>query len=158
VPADDYEFVGGSDAATSTARRIMSALSFRHRLSLVTLATGMALAACGHHGAGNEPPRTPGARADSVEAAVADIVNARCDLEDRCGTIAPGQKFDSRAICESKMQGSTASELNTKDCPLGVEGYKLDTCLANIRSESCESMFDSLNRWNACRNGQICFK
>jgi hypothetical protein len=136
----------------------MPAPSHLHRLCLLTFVAGLALAACAHRGVGNEPPVTPAARADSVEAAVADIVDARCDLEDRCGSLGPGQKYESRAICESKMQGTSASELNTKDCPLGVEGRKLDTCLANIRSESCESMFDSLNRWNACRNGQICFK
>jgi hypothetical protein len=132
--------------------------SLTHRLTFVTLATGLMLAACGPRGVGTEPPLTPAARADSVEASVAEIVDARCDLEDRCGTIGPSQKFESRAICESKMQGTSASELNTKDCALGVDGKRLDTCLANIRAENCESMFDSLNRWNACRNGQICFK
>lgn len=136
----------------------MPAPSLRHRLLLVTFAAGAAFAACGPRGGANEPPVTPAARADSVEAAVGDIVDARCDLEDHCGNLGPGQKFESRRVCESKMQGTTANELNTKDCPLGVEGRKLDTCLASIRSEDCGSIFDSLNRWNACRNGQICFK
>ena len=93
-----------------------------------------------------------------MDAGVADIVHARCDLEDRCANIGPGQKFDSRAVCESKMQGETASHLNTSDCPLGVEPRKLDACISSILAQDCGSMFDALNRWNACRNGQICYQ
>jgi hypothetical protein len=91
-----------------------------------------------------------------MESAVADIVEARCDLEQRCNNVAPGQKFDSRDTCESKLQGSTADDLNTKDCPHGVDPGKLSVCLADIKGEKCGNPFDSLSRWNACRTGQIC--
>ena len=135
----------------------MTLLSSGHRLTGWVFA-GLLLGACGAHNLGTEPPATPAARADSVEGAVGEILNARCDLEDRCGNIAAGAKYERRDICESKMQGATASELNTKDCPLGVDVTRLDACLAMIRAEKCESIFDTLNRWNACRNGAICFK
>lgn len=117
----------------------------------------LALSACGH-ASGSGRPETAQERAQSVATAVAEIVRARCDLEDRCANLGPGQKFDSRAVCESKMQGETADELNTADCPLGVERRKLEACVASILAQECESMFDAISRWNACRNGQICYQ
>jgi hypothetical protein len=126
-------------------------------LTIALFATGLALGACDRQGLAPEHSETPEAREHAVESAVEDIVDARCDLEERCNHVGPGTTFDSRDTCESKMQGTTASELNTKDCPRGVDGTKLVTCLANIRAEACTSIFDSLTRWNACRSGQVCF-
>lgn len=103
-------------------------------------------------------PETPEERARSVDLAVGHILAARCDLEERCANIGPGQKFESRATCESKMQGETAVSLNTSDCPLGVEPRKLDACVSSILAQDCGSVFDALNRWNACRVGQICYQ
>ena len=103
-------------------------------------------------------PETADERARSVQGGVYDIVRARCDLEKRCSSIGPGQKFDTRAICESKMQGETALHLNLADCPLGVEPRKLDACITSILAQDCDSMFDALSRWNACRNGQLCYR
>lgn len=105
----------------------------------------------------NRRPETAVERERSVSLAVADIVDARCELETRCANIGPGQKFDSRSQCESKMQGETAVSLNTSDCPLGVEPRKLDSCISSILAQDCGSVFDALNRWNACRDGQICY-
>jgi hypothetical protein len=121
------------------------------------LGAGALIVACSHSALVPEHPDTPAARAQSVEAAVADIVNTRCGLENHCHNIGPARKYDSADVCESKLQGTTASQLNTKDCPLGVDPKKLDVCLAAIRAEDCGSIFDSLERWNACRNGQICW-
>lgn len=127
-----------------------------HRL-LVWLQSAWLLAACAHVGE-NRRPETPAEKERSVAMGVADIVGARCDLEDRCANIGPGRKFDSRSACESKLQGETASALNTADCPLGVERRKLDRCIASILAQDCGNMFDALNRWNACRDGQICYQ
>lgn len=115
----------------------------------------LTLTACAVRGS---RPETAEERAHSVQGGVYDIVRARCDLEARCGTIGPGQRFDSRSVCESKMQGETALHLNTADCPLGVEPRKLDVCVTSILAQDCDSLFDALTRWNACRNGQLCYR
>lgn len=138
----------------------MSTSSMRICLAISTLTTGAILGACSH----NERPATPSqlppaasAPGKEVGSAVKDIVNARCDLEQRCKNIAPGKTFDSRDVCESKVQGSTADDLNTKDCPHGVDQAKLSTCLSDIRAEECGAHpFEALSRWNACRTGQLC--
>jgi hypothetical protein len=137
----------------------MSTSSRTTGLTLASLAhvLVLGLGACGHNGLPSEHGVSPAARAHGVESAVEDVVDARCDLEERCNNVAPGQKFESRDVCESKMQGTSASAINTKDCPLGVDDKKLEICLATIRGEECTSLFDSLERWNACRSGQVCF-
>ncbi|MET0391156.1 MAG: DUF6184 family natural product biosynthesis lipoprotein [Polyangiales bacterium] len=125
---------------------------------IATLIAGLTFAGCGAHGGLQEHPLSPEARADSVEEAVEAVVHERCDLEERCSHVGPEQTYDSRDACESKLQGTTASELNTNDCPLGVDPKKLDACLAAIRSQACGSVVDSLSRWNACRKGQVCYQ
>lgn len=132
-------------------------MSYQIWLRLVGLLNVLAMFACSSP-VSHRRPETAQERARSVEAAVQQIFNARCDLEARCGNIGPGQKFDSRATCESKMQGETAVTLNASDCPLGVEARKLDACTASILAQDCGSMFDALHRWNACRIGQICYQ
>jgi hypothetical protein len=126
-------------------------------LRLVALQAALLLGACVAVDP-NRRPETPAERSRSVENAVADIVGARCELEGRCGHVGPGQKFDTRDQCASKMQGETAVSLNTSDCPLGVEPRKLDACITSILAQNCDNVFDALNRWNSCRNGQICYK
>jgi Family of unknown function (DUF6184) len=139
----------------------MSISSIRMCLTISTLAASAALGACSH----NDRPAAHAARtqhmaygSQNAKSAVNDIVNARCDLEQRCSNIASGKKYDSRDMCESKLQGATADDLNTKDCPHGVDQGKLSTCLSDIKAESCGNPFDSLSRWNACRTGQICLQ
>jgi hypothetical protein len=131
--------------------------SFHVWLQLVALHGALLLAAC-TPALSNRRPETPDERRRSVEAAVAHVVGARCDLEARCGHVGAGQKYPSGDVCESKMQGETASTLNTADCPLGVEPRKLDACVSSILAQDCDNMFDALNRWNDCRNGQICYQ
>jgi hypothetical protein len=122
---------------------------------LIALQTAMILGACAPMV--DRRPETALERDRSVKVGVLDIVDARCDLEERCANIGPRGRFESRSACESKMQGETAITLNTADCPMGVERRKLDACVASILAQDCGSIFDALNRWNACRDGQICY-
>ena len=124
--------------------------------SVAALVLSSPLAACGM-GRMAGPPETPAERTRSVELAVRDIVMTRCDLEERCQNIGGGQRFERRDTCESKLQGTTAAEVNLADCPLGVDPRKLDVCLSSIRAEDCGSIFDALSRWNSCRKGQLCY-
>lgn len=115
------------------------------------------LAGCGDPMYARRPDTTQ-ARARSVDWAVIQIVHARCDLERHCANIGPGQKFPTRAVCESKMYGETTHHLNMSDCPLGVEPRKLDACVASIYAQDCGNLFDRLSRWNACRKGNLCYR
>jgi len=67
-----------------------------------------------------------------------------------------GQSYDNRAACESKLRASTADDLNTKDCPQGVDRSKISACRSQIQSEECGNPVDTMSRWNACRKCQLC--
>ena len=54
------------------------------------------------------------------------------------------------------MHGSIADDLNTKDCPNGVDHSKLSACLSQLQSEECGNPMDSMSRWAACRQGELC--
>lgn len=136
----------------------MNTSTLVHSVAIATFGGVLLFGGCAHTAGMAGQPETPAARADSVLSAVDDVVDARCDLEERCHNVGAGQTFDSRDTCESKMQGTTANEINAKDCPLGVDPNKLEACLASIRAEECGSVFDSLTRWNTCRPGQLCYK
>src|ERR1700754_5220558 len=105
-------------------------------LAFVGLVGGVLLAACAHMDEYRRP-ETAVERTHSVESAVADIVGARCELEEHCRNVGPGQKFDSQQACESKLQGETAVALNIQDCPGGVERRKLDACISSILAQDC---------------------
>lgn len=138
----------------------MFTTSIRVCLAILTLTTCGILAACSHSerpAAHSQMPPGASAPGREVKLAVKDIVDARCDLEQRCNNIAPGQTYDNRGMCESKLQGTTAEDLNTKDCKHGVDQEKLSTCLSDIRAEECGAHpIEALSRWNACRTGQLC--
>ena len=125
-----------------------------------SLLIAFGLFACSHEQKPAEYSNAPGASAPARElsGAVKDISNARCDLEQRCNNIGAGQSFDNREACETKMRGSLGDDLNTKDCPSGVDHEKLSACLSQIRAEECGSPMDSMSRWAACRTGEICVR
>jgi hypothetical protein len=116
------------------------------------------ISACSHEERPTEHSGAPAASAPARElsSAVNDVADARCDFEQRCDHIGAGQSFDDREACETKMHGSIADELNTKDCPNGVADSKLSACLSQLRSEKCGDPMDSMSRWAACRQGELC--
>jgi hypothetical protein len=128
-------------------------------LGIVSIAIALlGLTACSHEERPTEHSGAPAASAPARElnSAVNDVADARCDLEQRCNNIGAGQSFDNREACETKMHGSVADELNTKDCPNGVDESKLSACLSQLRSEECGDPMDSMSRWAACRQGELC--
>jgi hypothetical protein len=116
------------------------------------------ISGCSHEDRPAEHSGAPGASAPARElsSAVNDVADARCDLEQRCDHVGAGQSFENREACETKMHGSLADDLNTKDCPNGVDGSKLSACLSQLRSEECGDPLDSMSRWAACRQGELC--
>jgi hypothetical protein len=100
-------------------------------------------------------PRGTVERAGS-EAAVSSITQARCDREARCNNVGAGKKFDSRSDCMTKTRSAWRDDLNTIECPRGVEEQQLTSCLSQIRSESCDNPLDTLERALACRTVDLC--
>lgn len=123
--------------------------------------TGL-LVACG--GANQEPPvaGTGVTSAQSAQKADSAIVGklsaARCDREQTCNNVGTGQKYVSRDVCMDQMRGSLANDLNSYECPRGIDETQLDKCMNSIRSEECSHPLDTISRMEKCRTGALCMK
>ena len=94
-----------------------------------------------------------------ADSAIVDrLTEARCDQEQGCNNIGPGAKYTSRTVCKEQIHGSIANDLNAYNCPRGLDSAGVDRCMAAIKSEECSHPFDTLTRYDKCRNGALCMK
>jgi hypothetical protein len=108
---------------------------------------------------GTQPP--PGVMSQQNEAqmrVVDQLTNARCDHEQTCKNIGPGQKFVSRETCVDQVRGTMANDINAYNCPRGIDQQALDHCLSSLRSEECSFSFNRLFSENACGATSLCIK
>ncbi len=129
---------------------------------VLSLATATTLLACGGANpgpavAGTSPVEPGTSNAQAADKAVVDkLANARCDQEQTCKNIAPGAKFASREICMDQIRGTIGNDLNTYKCPKGLNSEGVDRCMAAVKSEECSHPFDTLTRYDKCRDGALC--
>jgi hypothetical protein len=94
-----------------------------------------------------------------VDAVVVERLSAaRCDQEQGCKNIGPGEKFVSRSICMDQVRGSIGNDLNAYACPRGLDSEAVDRCMAAIKSEECNHPFDTITRDDKCRTSALCLK
>jgi hypothetical protein len=138
-------------------------------LSLLT--TGL-LFACEHTDRGEANTAAPGTNvtagpqvgATSAQAANADaaivqqLSAARCDREQTCNNVGGGQKYASRNVCMEQMRGSIANDLNTYECPRGIDRNEVEHCVVAIKNEECSHPLDTITRMEKCRTGLMCIK
>jgi hypothetical protein len=94
--------------------------------------------------------------ASRTASAAESITEARCAREQRCENIGPDKKYSSFADCSARIRNDWKDELNTRECPGGIDQKELDECLAAVRAEDCNSPFDTLGRLAECTAGPIC--
>jgi hypothetical protein len=140
----------------------MNILRTTYTLSLIT---GGMLLACGAANEGPAVTGTPESQAgvtSSQRTADKDIVDrlatARCDQEQGCKNIGPDAKYASRSVCNDQIRGSIGNDLNAYNCPRGLDRDGVDRCMGAIKSEECSHPFDTLTRFDKCRNGALCMK
>src|SRR6476660_4879530 len=105
--------------------------------------SALALLVCGFSGCnqsnqrGSSIDQVPSSAEGNLKGAVTEIVTARCNREERCKNIGTDRTYESHDACTSKLQGSTQSDINVKDCKHGVDRPKLHHCVDEIRAEDC---------------------
>jgi hypothetical protein len=98
------------------------------------------------------PPQT-------VDAHIVDrLSSARCDRETTCNNIGAGHKYASREVCMDQIRGDLGNDLNTYNCPRGIDEGAVDQCMGAIRAEDCGHPLDTLSRVEKCRTGAMCLK
>ncbi|MBV9946179.1 MAG: hypothetical protein JOZ69_04965 [Myxococcales bacterium] len=124
--------------------------------SLSLVAAGIA---CGGANQESAVPGTGVTSAQSADSAVVrQLATARCDREQRCNNVGAGQRYASREVCMDQMRGSLANDLNTHECPKGIDDAQLDRCMTAVRSEECSRPLDTLSRIDKCRTSTLCMK
>lgn len=128
-----------------------------------TLVAAALLAACGGPQHGSAVSDTDDKRSGATDAqkgadlkVVELLSSARCDQEDGCKNIGPGAKYAGRDVCLDQMRGSIGNDLNAYSCPRGLDSAGVDRCMAAIKSEECSHPFQTLSRYDTCRNGALC--
>jgi Family of unknown function (DUF6184) len=132
----------------------------------LTVAMFGCLLACDHPATHNSTPdvRSPPSGVTNAQATredgrlVDELANARCDREEGCKNVGPGQKYASRDVCLDQMRGSMGNDLNPQNCPLGIDRSRFDGCLAAVRAEQCDRPLDTLARVQECRTSDMCLK
>jgi hypothetical protein len=98
--------------------------------------------------------------ASTHDAAVVDrLSNARCDREAACDNVGDGKKYASQQVCMDKMRGGIANDINSYQCPRGIDGTAVQECLAAIGNEECGAHpIEAITRMDKCRSGAMCMK
>lgn len=104
---------------------------------------------------GPAPAMTPASRTRS---AAEQISQARCEREQQCGNIGADQTFSSTQDCLVRIQNDWKDDLNSRQCPGGINQHELDECLSEVRTEDCGNPFDTLARISECTKAQICIE
>lgn len=111
-------------------------------------------------GCGNNqrPAESAMAEASPTEGASAtdSIAESRCARESRCDNVGVDKDFSSMEDCIQRVHADWKEELNSRECPAGINETQLNECLNEIRDEECSSPFDTLERVAACTADQIC--
>lgn len=103
----------------------------------------------------DNPALTPASRSRS---AAEQIAESRCEREQQCGNIGNDKTYHTSDECFTRIQSDWREELNSRQCPGGINQSQLNECLAQIRGEACENPFDALARITACTAAQICIE
>jgi hypothetical protein len=83
------------------------------------------------------------------------IAQRRCDLAERCDRIGPGKPYDRRVECEFRHGAELSEELNSIDCPRGVDEGRLGACLRELELVTCADI-DRVSRRPECLASAIC--
>ena len=126
----------------------------------VSLASAGVLAlGCEHTEDRNVASSQP-ASASARDAAVVDrLSTARCDREAACDNVGDGKKYASRQVCLDKTHGGIANDINSYQCPRGIDGTAVSQCLTAIANEECGAHpIEAITRVDKCRSGAMCMK
>jgi hypothetical protein len=121
------------------------------------LSVGILPLGCEHTEDRNAVAADPAPARDTL--AVDRLSNARCDREAACNNVGDGKKYASGQVCLDKMHGSIANDINTYQCPRGIDGNAVQECLTAIGNEECGAHpIEAITRMDKCRSSAMCLK
>jgi hypothetical protein len=98
------------------------------------------------------------APASRSRSATEQLAEARCQRERQCGNVGDDKTYSSSQDCLARIQSDWKDDLNSRQCPGGINQEQLDECLSEVRGEDCNNPFDTLARIAECTKAQICIE
>lgn len=98
---------------------------------------------------------TPASRTLS---AAEQIAQARCEREKECSNVGNDKTYSSAQDCLARIRNDWKDDLDSRQCPGGINQRQLDECMSQVRAEACGNPFDTLARITECTQGQICIE
>jgi hypothetical protein len=152
--------------STRSVRPAAAALAFGTLLAL----SGLSVSGCERRADDHNRPIGGGPRSEQrahdedkrdtartpAAAALADIAQARCAREERCGNIGADKKWATTTACIDDERKSNADSFDAKSCGSGVSAHELAECVESVRKQDCGNPFSSLDRVEECRSGHLC--
>ena len=134
---------------------IMKTLRIAVAVSLASVGT-LALG-CEHTEDRNVATADPASTHDA--AVVNRLSNARCGREAACDNVGDGKKYASQQVCMDKMRGGIANDINSYQCPRGIDATAVSQCLMAVGNEECGAHpIEAITRMDKCRSGAMCMK
>ncbi len=90
------------------------------------------------------------------QAAIQQLVEARCQLAQRCGDIGADGDWASADECRQENLREYTEDLSAEECPGGVNATELRECIQAIGTQECNAPFDQLDRVIECRTSDMC--
>lgn len=87
--------------------------------------------------------------------AIDRMVEARCARAAACNEIGFQARFDSRTACVERVNMAMEGRLTVNECPGGIDGKALDTCLEAVAQQPCSGPLNALDL-QACGLGALC--
>ena len=142
--------------ATSSVSAALLVLGCEHADDrYVATATPAAVRTRDRLGATNSQPPSSNADASVVDR----LSSARCDREQSCNNVGDGKKYASRGVCMDQLHGAVANDLNSYQCPRGIDGPAVRECVSAIAGEECGAHpVEAITRMEKCRTGAMCMK
>lgn len=144
----------GMNAASTVRSAVMT------RTIRTLLATSLAIVvAAGCHKARHQPTSYGGGPnlQMNVDGGIARLASAKCDRQQRCNNVGPGEAYESRAQCEVVMRGKLTDDIHYRDCRGGIDDENLEECVDALREESCVNVFEKVSSHAKCRVSKLCF-
>ncbi|MGH7298596.1 MAG: DUF6184 family natural product biosynthesis lipoprotein, partial [Polyangiaceae bacterium] len=83
---------------------------------------------------------------------------ARCAREQGCSHVGAGTTYATTSVCMDKMRADLANELNSYNCPKGLDSDQVSHCLLAIENEQCDHPLDTIQRIDKCDTSVLCAK
>ena len=87
---------------------------------------------------------------------VQQLSAARCDQEEACHRVDGEATRASRSLCMEDVRTSVSRDVESYSCPRGMAEDVPAVCIEDVKSEQCDHVFRSLNRYPSCRDHALC--